>query len=687
MNPQRKSRPDIMLRHKDFPSVKYLFVYELYVTNLSRIISSITAQQTNLELVPKEKRLEIGKCNRRLNPGKKQREPTFQVILDALSLTRCYSAFLITADVLEVYMHQFWDSIHKYENSYMFKMDKKKKFDLNLEIFRDIFQICPRVYGQNLDELPTDEDIMSFFKELGHAEEIKTITNIVVDQMHQPWRTFSTIINRSLSKKITGLDKLHLFRAQILWGMYYKKNVDYVELLWEDFTYQIDNRGHKKQDKIYYPRFTKVIIHHFLTKDKTISKRNKIGMHTSRDDYLINTLRFISTKEESQIYGARLPKSMTSLKMRETKAYKCYRTSPEEPIRKSTRVKRHAKKSSIAPTTGVVIRKTHVKSLSKKKEKMTVEKCKGINSLSKVALTEEAQYEEVQKKSLRDFHKTHPSVSGIVTKIAPSAGKNQTFYDNNNDHDSRSEGSDQERDSGDDNTQSNSEKGLDFEHETDENFVKTPSVDTDHEDETKIKDKAEGDEDEGIDYATNQFDDDVDLRMNEPVTTDEWFIQKEGTDAEMTNVQQGNENLEITLNQVIEDAHVTLSTIPHKTEVPVTSSSHSSDLESKYLNFSDIPHKDAEIISPMDVHVHHEVPSNQTPILLTVPVSVITESSPIFTTVIPQSLPSFTPPPQQSTLTTKATNPLSTLPNFTSVFQFTNIVTALGKEVTELKKE
>ncbi|GJT02083.1 hypothetical protein Tco_0823252 [Tanacetum coccineum] len=106
--------------------------------------------------------------------------------------------------------------------------------------------------------------------------------------------------------------------------MYYKKNVDYVELLWEDFTYQIDNKAHKMEDKMYYPRFTKVIIHHFLTKDKTISKRNKIGMHTSRDDYLINTLRFVSSKEESQIYRARLPNSMTNPEMRETKAYKTY---------------------------------------------------------------------------------------------------------------------------------------------------------------------------------------------------------------------------------------------------------------------------------------------------------------------------------------------------------------------------
>nr|GFA29094.1 hypothetical protein [Tanacetum cinerariifolium] len=66
-------------------------------------MSSITVQKAklDLELVPKEKRLEIRKCNERLNLGKIQKEPTFQVILDALALTPCYSAFLIIVDVPE----------------------------------------------------------------------------------------------------------------------------------------------------------------------------------------------------------------------------------------------------------------------------------------------------------------------------------------------------------------------------------------------------------------------------------------------------------------------------------------------------------------------------------------------------------------------------------------------------------
>nr|GEX47351.1 hypothetical protein [Tanacetum cinerariifolium] len=137
-----------------------------------------------------------------------------------------------------------------------------------------------------------------------------------------------------------------------------------------------------------------------------------------------------------------------------------------------------------------------------------------------------------------------------------------------------------------------------------EEFVKTPSNDSDDEDKTKITDKAEGDEDEEMDYTTSQLYDDVDIRLSEPVDTDKGFVQEEGTDAVMTDVQQGNKNPMIL--QVIEDDHLTLSTIPQKTKVPVTSYSHSSDLAAKSLNFSDIPHTDAKIVSPMDVHIHHE---------------------------------------------------------------------------------
>nr|GEW00439.1 hypothetical protein [Tanacetum cinerariifolium] len=541
-------------------------------------MSSITAQQAklDLELVPKVKRLEIGKCNERLNPRNIQREPTFQVVLDALALTLCYSTFLITADVPEVYMHQFWDFFYKHDTFYIFKMDKKKRFILTLEIFRDIFMICPRVQGQDFDALPTNEDIVSFLRELGHTRKINSLNDAVVT---------------------TGLDKLRLSRAQILRGMYHQKNVDYVELLWEDFIYQIDNRAYKKQEKMYYPRFTKVIIHYFLTQDKT-----------------------------------------------ETKAYKTYlgfaiRATPPKIARKFKK----ASPSKRDLNLNLVPVDEEPKSA---KKKVDVASGKGIELISEVALTKEAQYEEVRKKSLRDFHKSHPSSFGIVTKTALSAAKIKIFVTN--------EGT-------------GVKPGVPDVIEEVSTKSEPEAWGKDKDDSNNEKDsRIEGDEDEEMDYTTSQLYDDVDIWLNKPVQADDDTVQKEGTNAELTNIQQGNENPKI--SQVIEDAHMTHFTLPRKTEVLVTSSSHSSDLASKFLNFLDIPHTDAEIVSPMDVHVHHEVPSKQTPTLLTVPVSVITESSPIYSTVIPQSIPSFTPPPSQSTPTppptTKATNPLSTLPDF-----------------------
>nr|GEY41931.1 hypothetical protein [Tanacetum cinerariifolium] len=283
-------------------------------------------------------------------------------------------------------------------------MDKKKRFKFNLEIFKDIFKICPRVQGQDFNALPTDEEIVYFLRELGHTREINLLNDVVVDHMRQPWRTFIALINKSLSRKTISLDKLRLSKTQILWGMYHQKNMDYVELLWEDFIYQIDNKAYKKQENMYYPRFTKVIIHYFLTQDMTLSWRNKIGMHTSRDDYLINTLRFVSTKEETQIYGAILPESLTtSPKL----------TTVPESTGKSKRVKTPAKKSIEAPTRGVTIRETPKNPLSKKKEKVDV-----------------------------------------------------TRDDSNNEQDSSGEDSDQENDSDDDKTQSDNENESDFKHET-----------------------------------------------------------------------------------------------------------------------------------------------------------------------------------------------------------------------------
>ncbi|GJV57496.1 hypothetical protein Tco_1458501 [Tanacetum coccineum] len=395
------------------------------------IMSSITAQQTklDLELVPKENRLDIGKCNGRI--------PLLE--------------FCCTR------MKPF----------YIFKIDKNKRFKLTLEVFRDIFHISPRVPSRDFDPLPSKEDTVSFLRELGHTGEINSLNDVVVDQMHQPWRTFAALINRGLSGK----------------------------------------------------------------------------------------------------------------------------TSDEEPVTKGKRVKKPAKKSTTKPAAGVVIREAHVetKSKSKEKEKVDVTPGKRIELLSKVALTEEAQMKEVRKKRLRDFHKTHPIGSGTVAEKPPSVDKipptvtsegtndkpgvpdvieddsiesefeswRNDENDSNNDQDSSNEDSEKENESEEQVSDSEQEEESEDDDQEEEELVHTPSPTND-----KNDNNLESESDDV--NKSNEESDDVnksDKESDDVIKGNKEIVQGEGADAEMIDAQQGNENLETTQEQVVKDAHVTISTI------------------------------------------------------------------------------------------------------------------------------
>nr|GEY14468.1 hypothetical protein [Tanacetum cinerariifolium] len=278
------------------------------------------AQQIELDnaLVAPKNHHVIGKCNMKINPRMKPKEPTYQVALDALDLTKCYPAFLITAEVPVIYIHHFWAT-----------------------------------------------EALSFIRELGHSGEIKYITDVIVDPLHQPWRTFASIINKCLCGK-------------------------------EDLAYQIDNIDSKKQDKMFYPRFTKIIIHHFLEKYKSISMRNRTFMHTARDDSLLGTMRFVSKHADTQVYGSIIPKATTIQALLDSVAYKTYYAiaSGAEPpkSRKSQKKSDSAISSEESPSKKksakakkVVVAKPKP---AKKKAPVKADRGKGLNVLSKVALSE-----------------------------------------------------------------------------------------------------------------------------------------------------------------------------------------------------------------------------------------------------------------------------------------------------------
>ncbi|GJZ26133.1 hypothetical protein Tco_0570386 [Tanacetum coccineum] len=231
-------------------------------------MNTTQAQQKALDdaLVAPADRLEFGKCNMRLKTDIKPKEATFQVVLDALALTPFYQAFLITTEVPAIYMQEFWATF------------------------------CPKIPGQKFEDLPLEHDILSFIRDLGHSGDIIYLSDVSVDYLHQPWRAFATIINKCLSGKETGMDKIRLSQ----------------------------NKEAKKTNKMSYPRFIKIIIDYFMSKDQSISRRNKMFWHTARDDTMFTAMRCISRHEDTQVYGTILPKDLTNQAMLESKAYKTY---------------------------------------------------------------------------------------------------------------------------------------------------------------------------------------------------------------------------------------------------------------------------------------------------------------------------------------------------------------------------
>nr|GEU73099.1 hypothetical protein [Tanacetum cinerariifolium] len=414
--------------------------------------------------------------------------------------------------------------------------------------------------------------------------------------------------------------------------MYNQMNVDYVALIWEDFMYQADNReisSARKEHKP-YPRFTKVIINHFISKDNTISMRNRINRHTVRDDTLLGTLKFVSKTKDYQKYEALIPDGMLNQDIKDSKACKTYLdhdtgkvppkkarkfkkpvspkhktipASPKEPTQKGKRVKRPAKKATTAPTTVVVIKDTHDKSVSKKKALAKTDSGKGIELLSDVALLEDAQLKKTLRKSKRETYKLQASGSSeradfeseipdeptckpkdASEGIGEKPGVLDVSKDDSTDSEAESWGNSEEE--SDDFNEEDDDGGNDFESDVaqDEEYVHTPLQE-------KSDDEEKVDEEENDEATKEMY---VDLN-----------VDREDKDVDMTNVEQGGgadqQNASHEFGFVhAKDAHVTLTTIHNKTEGPLQSSSVSSDFTSKLLNLDNTSPDVNEIASLMN---------------------------------------------------------------------------------------
>nr|GEW32974.1 hypothetical protein [Tanacetum cinerariifolium] len=80
----------------------------------------------------------------------------------------------LVSNVPEIYMQEFWVTAKLHQHSIRFKMDTRKHV-LDLEAFREMLHISPRIPGQSFAELPFEEEILEFLRFLRHSTQIKTV--------------------------------------------------------------------------------------------------------------------------------------------------------------------------------------------------------------------------------------------------------------------------------------------------------------------------------------------------------------------------------------------------------------------------------------------------------------------------------------------------------------------------------
>nr|GEW70859.1 putative reverse transcriptase domain-containing protein [Tanacetum cinerariifolium] len=294
--------------------------YGLGFNKIPMTMDTTIEQQAAIDeaLVPHAQRLRIGRSNFRLLSDIKSKESTLQLVYDATA------------------------TIH--HHAIRFKMDNKKHI-VNLESFRDMLHICPRVHGQSFDEPPFEEEILAFIHFLGHSAAIRTFTDVNINKLYQPWRYFAAIINKCLTGKSFGYDSLRLSQAQILWGLYHKRNVDYAYLM-----------------------------------------RNKVNWHYVRDDHMFSTIKLVSTHQNTQQFDALLAIKLTNDGIKNSKAYKEYyafATGEASPKTKAiVRRTRSSSDTSITPPTAIA--SPRLIASAKGKQTAKASKAKSLSALSEI---------------------------------------------------------------------------------------------------------------------------------------------------------------------------------------------------------------------------------------------------------------------------------------------------------------
>ncbi|GJU39934.1 retrovirus-related pol polyprotein from transposon TNT 1-94 [Tanacetum coccineum] len=294
--------------------------------------------RTDDQILPRSRWVPVGKSNCYLDVEKSQSNPIYKIAVDILKHTNFFRAFTASSTIPSIYIQQFWDTIRYVKNtrSYSCQLDEQW-FDLTKDTLRDALQITPVDNNNPFSSPPTPDALINFVNELGYPNVVRTLSAVVTNDMFQPWRALTTIINLCLTGKTSGFERPRAPVLQILWGVINQAHIDYAERMWEEFTQSIHTfiedkknlarhtQGKKKANLIVIPsvRFTKLIIHHLQSKHK-FHPRPGSPLHLPNEEPVLGYLKFSAKGTKREVFGMPILNDLITADIRGEQYYNAY---------------------------------------------------------------------------------------------------------------------------------------------------------------------------------------------------------------------------------------------------------------------------------------------------------------------------------------------------------------------------
>nr|GEX55176.1 hypothetical protein [Tanacetum cinerariifolium] len=93
-------------------------------------------------------------------------------------------------------------------------------FVLTKDTLREALQITPVDNNQAFVTPLSSDALINFVNELGYPKLVRNLSNVVTNDMFQPWRALTTIINMCITGKTSGFKRPRAPVLQILWGFH-----------------------------------------------------------------------------------------------------------------------------------------------------------------------------------------------------------------------------------------------------------------------------------------------------------------------------------------------------------------------------------------------------------------------------------------------------------------------------------